>query len=163
MGIDIAQLKLTNIGMGSHSSSYIRESLLIDIQFIYTNLFNKTFPIKQVDSETFYENCVESMHLDENSETYIGWLKDYKKDFDEFPFEDFEKFNDITVDDIQKYLDDHKKDHIDYDNKILFEFTKEYGLYEDESIEEKLQDYKDTFRDILKYCKEGYTYYYINQ
>lgn len=155
MGIDFSQIKATKSGLVSDNYGY-RERYIINIKNMYEEILKKSFPMKYIISDDFYDNCINSMYSKEGD--ILKYYNEYLIDLKEFPFEDFKQFNSISVNDIEKYIKEHESDE---DNDIISDFT--ILLYDNETIEDKLNEYKDVFKDILKYVELGYIYYYIIQ
>jgi hypothetical protein len=154
MSMDFAQVKATKNGFITGQYGY-RASFIINIQGIYESIFQKSFPMKRLISDDVYDclvNC--DICSDYTDKYYIPYMNDLK----EFPLEEFKRFNNLTIDDFKTCLD-RDKNFCDY----LDVFQDDEDLMKDNFLKDKLDSYKNVFKEILKYVEDGYIYYYIIQ
>ena len=159
MGWDFSQIKITEEGMVAGNYGY-NESWIYRIADLYTTLLDKPFPLKVVESETYWDNCINSMQLDKN---VLGeFYKEFRKDLTDFPLKDLKEFKNIEVSSIIKWLKDNKSNDLE-DNPGMrdFSYTVDECGGDVVAVYKLLNDYQDVFKDILKYATEGYIYYYI--
>jgi hypothetical protein len=158
MGRDIAFARANQVGLLETKSTGYRERCLETFEIIYTNLLGKEFFLDKLGEE-YYEYQPDS-YSDQDEDVQKKLKERYDELLSKADFTQIRKdINNITIDDINKYITEHGGHENTIDALI-----NQFYLYEDEdeTLEERLADHIDTITQLLDIIEEEkYLYYHI--
>jgi hypothetical protein len=158
MGLDISFARPNEDGLLEHNVTGYRARCIGEFEILYTHMTGKEFFMYCL-GENYYDYEYDAYCFDQKDEVKQKFKDEYKRICDNVDLKQVcEEINNITVQDIEKYIEDHGGAD-NTDDKLIDKFE----LFEDDTnvtIKSLLEDYKDTINELLNIIENGNWYFY---